>query len=172
MLATKRIDETQVALIRRLIFAPAGDGPGKVSGAEAEMLFRLKDATLGADNSPEWKKLFVQGVANHLMAHQSYTPPSPADEMRREAPYKPHPFGHVLSRLGGEVATPQEFRDAVFGEEHDKAIDKLEHEVAADAEVTSGESDWLKRLYDNDGKRDEYEQALLDFLAKDGVRPF
>jgi hypothetical protein len=167
-----RIDDAEVSLIRRLIFAPASDGPAKVSAAEAEMLFRLKDATLGQDNSPEWKKLFVQGIANHLMAHQSYTPPSPDEEMRLEAPYKSHPFSHVVSRLGEHIASPQEFRDAVFGENQDKAIDKFEHEVDADAEVTPGESDWLKRLYDSDGQRDEYEQALLDFLAEERVRPF
>jgi hypothetical protein len=167
-----RIDDAEVAMIRRLIFAPASDGPAKVSASEAEMLFRLKDATLGQDNSPEWKKLFVQGVANHLMAHQSYTPPSPADEMRLEAPYESHPFGHVLSRLGGDIASPQEFHDAVFGEDQGKAIDKFNHEVEADAEVTPGESDWLNRLYDKDGQRDEYEQALLDFLAQDRVHPF
>lgn len=167
-----RIDDAEVVLIRRLIFAPAGDGPAKVSAAEAEMLFRLKDATLGKDNSPEWKKLFVQGVANHLMARQSYVPPSPAEELRREAPYQARPFGHVLSRLGGEVASPHEFHDAVFGEKQDKAIEKFDAEVEADAQVTAREADWLKRLYDQDSKRDELEQALLDFLAEDRVRPF
>ena len=117
-----RVDDAEVAMIRRLIFAPASDGPAKVSATEAEMLFRLKDATLGQDNSPDWKKLFVQGVANHLMAHQSYEPSSAADEMRPEA--------------------------------------------------LVAETDWLKRLYENNNARDEYEQALLDFLAGERVRPF
>ena len=85
------VNDREAMLIRRLIFAPAGDAPAKVSRAEAEMLFRLKDATLGADNCPEWKKLFVQGIANHLLAHQDYAPPSPTDEMRLEQPYKADP---------------------------------------------------------------------------------
>lgn len=167
-----RVDDSEVALIRRLIFAPASDGPAKVSSGEAEMLFRLKDASLGKDNSPEWKKLFVQGVANHLMAHQNYTPPSPAEELRLEGPYEAHPFGHALSGIGRDVPSAHELREAIFGKDQDKAIDKLDRDVAADAEVKSGESDWLKRLYDQDGKRDEYEQALLDFLAEDRIRPF
>lgn len=166
------VDDGEVALIRRLIFAPAGDGPAKVSKAEAEMLFRLKAASLDKDNSPEWKKLFVQGVANHLMAHQSYTPPSPGEEWRLEAAYEVHPFGHVLSRLGGDLPSAHELHDSVFGEDQDKAIAKFESDVAADAELTSEESNWLKRLYDQDRERDEYEQALLDFLAEDGIRPF
>ena len=170
--ANGRIDDADVALIRRLIFAPAGDGPAKVSAGEAEMLFRLKDAALGKNNSPGWKKLFVQGVANHLMAHQSYVPHSPSEELRLEKPYDSHAFGHVISHLGRGIASPHDMHDAVFGEIQDKTIAKLDQEVVNDAEVTPGESDWLKRLYDKDRQRDEFEQALLDFLAEDGTRLF
>lgn len=167
-----RIDDAEVALLRRLIFAPAGDAPAKVSKAEAEMLFRLKDATLGAANSPEWKKLFVQGVANHLMAHQPYTAPSPEDELGMEAPYSADPFGHVVSRVGRDVASIHEIEESLFGEDQDEKIAAFQNEVAADAAVTSGESDWLERLFEKDGTRDELEQALVDFLAEDGLRPF
>jgi hypothetical protein len=135
------------------------------------MLFRLKDATLGADNSSEWKKLFVQGVANHLMAHQDYTPPSRDEEMRLEQPYKADPFGHVLSRLGRDVPGVHEVEESLFGENQDEKSAALERGVAADAQVTAGESDWLKRLFEKDGARDELEQALVATLAEDRVRP-
>lgn len=167
-----RIDDFEVSLIRRLIFAPAGDGPASVSQAEAEMLFRIKNATLGKDNSPEWKKLFVQGVANHLMAHQSYTPPSPEEEMRLEAPYKSRPFDHVLSKLGRDLPSGHQSSDAVFGPDEGKAGEEFDREVAADAEVARTQSDWLNGLFDKGGARDDYEQALLDFLAEERARPF
>jgi len=171
VVAAGRVDGSEVSLIRRLIFAPAGDAPAKVSKPEAEMLFRLKDATLGADNSPEWKKLFVQGLANHLMAHQDYTPPSRDEEMRLEQPYKADPFGHVLSRLGSDVAGIREVEESLFGENQDEKIGEFQREVAADAQVTGGESDWLKRLFEKDGARDELEQALVHALAEDSIRP-
>src|SRR6187200_2979637 len=60
------VSEAEATILRRVLFAPAGDGPAAVSCAEAEMLFRLKDATLDAANDPEWKRMFVQGVANYL----------------------------------------------------------------------------------------------------------
>jgi len=164
------VNDREAALIRRLIFAPAGDGPAKVSQAEAEMLFRLKDATLGGANSPEWKKLFVQGVANHLMAHQDYSAPSPTDEMRLEQPYKADPFGHVLSRLGHELPNTHEVGESLFGENENERIAAFERRVAADAVVSPGESDWLKRLFDKNATRDEFEQALVDSLAEDGIR--
>jgi len=172
VLARKCVDDCEAALIRRLIFAPAGDVPAMVSGAEAEMLFRLKDATLGADNSPQWKKLFVQGVANHLMAHQAYVPASREEELRLEQPYKADPFGHVVSRLGRDVASAHEIEESLFGENQDERIAAFDRAVAADAAVTPGESDWLKRLFEKDGVRDELEQALVDALAEDGIRSF
>jgi hypothetical protein len=164
-----RIDDIDVALIRRLIFAPAGDSPAKVSKAEAEMLFRLKDATLAAENAGEWKKLFVQGIANHLMAHQDYVPTSASEEMRLDQPYKADPFNHVLSRLGHGLPTAHEVEESLFSNEPDKAAD-FQRQVAADAAVTPAESDWLKRLFEQDGARDELEQALVDALAEDGIR--
>ena len=169
-IAPGRIDDAEVALLRRLIFAPAGDGPAKVSAAEAEMLFRLKDATLGADNSADWQRLFVQGVANYLMAHQNYVPPSPAEEIRLEQVRKPDALGFV-SRMG-HPASSEEVRESLFGEDQARKISDHERAVAADAEVTPGETDWLMRLFAADGARDPMEKALLDFLAEDGIRPF
>ena len=165
-----RIDDAEVALLRRMIFAPAGDGPAKVSRAEAEMLFRLKDATLGKANSDDWPRFFVQAIANHLMAHQSYTPTAEA-AARIEQPYKPNPLGVVFKQMGRERASDAEVEAMLFGDDEAK-IAAHQAAVAADGTVTGDEANWLQRLFDADGARDELEQALLDFLAEDGARPF
>ncbi|HXG99976.1 MAG TPA: hypothetical protein VNI79_06150 [Sphingomicrobium sp.] len=158
-----QIDDAEVPLLRRMIFAPAGDGPAKVSRSEAEMLFRLKDATLGADNSAEWQRLFVQGIANHLMAHQNYVPPSREEAMRRARPYVANP-GRVLAGLKKEVASLREARTATYGDE-DRRVADHDRAFAADMAVTFDEAHWLDRLFDADGARDPIEQALVDFLA-------
>lgn len=165
-----RIDDVEVALLRRMIFAPAGDGPAKVSRAEAEMLFRLKDATLGAANAADWLRLFVQGVANHLMAHQSFAPSAEAAS-RIGQPYKAKSLGVVFNKMGRESASNAEVRAALLGDDEAR-IAAHQAAVAADAEVTGVEADWLQRLFEADGARDALEQALLDFLAEDGARPF
>lgn len=163
-----RIDDAEVALLRRLVFAPASDGPAKVSKREAEMLFRLKDATLGADNSAEWTRLFVQGIANYLMAHQPWVPLEPEAQSKLEdAKVNSTPFREMLGRLG---RNPASIRDILFGEDESKGVAAHESALARDAEVTPAEAEWLKALLDADGARDELEQALLDFLAEDGVR--
>mgnify|MGYP000688639427 FL=1 len=61
------INGTEVALVTRLIFGSASERPAGVSRAEAEMLFRIKDATLFEVNAPEWRELFVKGVAQFLL---------------------------------------------------------------------------------------------------------
>jgi hypothetical protein len=166
-----RIDDAEVALLRRMIFAPAGDGPAKVSRAEAEMLFRIKDATLGKANAADWPRLFVQGVANHLMAHQSFVPTAEI-AARMETPYKPDPLGFVFNKLGRERASDAEVRAALLGDDEKPRIAVHRDAVAADARVTDDEAGWLHHLFEADGARDDLEQALLDFLAEEGIRPF
>ncbi|MFL6724044.1 MAG: hypothetical protein ACJ8E7_07905 [Sphingomicrobium sp.] len=168
-IAPGRIDDSEVSLIRRLIFAPAGDGPAKVSRSEAEMLSRLKDATLGANNSPEWQQLFVQGIANHLMAHQPYVPPSSAAEAPLDNPRTQTPFRNVLEKIGRNRGLIGELLD---GEDLARRLVDREAAAARDAEVTPEEAEWLGALLAADGARDPLEQALLDFLAEDGIGPF
>jgi hypothetical protein len=169
VIAPGRIDDAEVALLRRLIFAPESDGPAKISRSEAEMLFRLKDATLGADNSPEWKRLFVQGIANYLMAHQAYEPLDGAAQARLDDPRAPklNPFRQGLARLG---QNPASLGEALFGKSEATRIAEHDAAVVRDEAVTEEESEWLKGLLGADGARDPLEQALLDFLAEDGVK--
>ena len=158
------ISASEVKLLRRLLFAQAGDGPAAVSQAEAELLFRIKDATLGAENAPEWKTLFVQGVGNHLMAYNSYRPLDRAAATRLNAFMDDSQVrvGSFLGRIAQASVAGTGFRTLMQGEakaaDHDAAV------AAANA-VTPGESSWLKKKMDADGALDPLEQALLDFIA-------
>lgn len=159
-------------MMRRLIFAPASDGPARVSAPEAEMLFRLKDATLGQENSTEWKKLFVQAIANHLIAHQSYTPALAAEEIRLKAPFEARPFSRIPSDPRQELVDSTGLHDSVPVPDQDQHIAEVNGDVEADHEISESETDWLNRLHRADRQRDEFERALIDFLAEDRVRPF
>ena len=78
------ISAESVQLLRRLIFASGSQHPGSVGQAEAEMLWRLKEKTLGAVNAPEWNDLFVQGVGNYLQGFSGPAPLSPEREAELE----------------------------------------------------------------------------------------
>lgn len=165
-LSDRCVTETECHVLRRVIFAAGGERPGAVSRGEAEMLFRIKDAALGADNSPEWKRLFAQGVANYLMGYASLNA-----QLRRERAAELEAFmtdNQSAGRFLRNFATgaPTGFR-LVFGQE-EPALTRDE-EVAAAEEITPEEQAWLDAQVKADGRVDEYEQALLDFIAEDGA---
>lgn len=167
-IADGRIGEEEVKLLRRILFAAGGEGALTVSQDEAELLWRLKDACLDADNAPGWKILFVQAVGNHLMAWSSYTPLERGAAARLEAFVDDH-RSNVLgffSRMR-DANPAAEARRLLAGEEpapdHDEAV------AAANA-ITPSEGEWLKSHVDADDARDPYEEALLAFVAEESRR--
>jgi len=164
-----RITSAECRLLRRFLFSFAGDTAGGVSRAEAEMLFRLKDATLGADNAPEWAGLFVQGVANHLMAHNRFAPLSEdrarqLDSFMNDAtPRMGAFFGRMgKSDLGGNFA---DAAGRVLGFGRKGAGRDIAGEVAEDRKVTESEDAWLQAQVDGNHQLDELDRALLRFIA-------
>lgn len=164
-LGTGNINDTEAKLLRRLIFAPASDRPAGVSRAEAELLFHLKDATLGGANGPEWKRLFVQGVGNYLMAYTSYEPLSRERAAELEE-FISRPSDGV-GRFFGRMAhfDLQSGFTGVFGR---KPARNLDAGAAAAQQIDGDERSWLEARIDADHEVDEYEQALMDFLAEEG----
>jgi len=166
-LSPGHVNTAEVAILRRVLFAPAGDGPAAVSCAEAELLFRLKDATLGAANALEWKQLFVHGVANYLQGVASRSA-----QLSRERAAELEAFvaddSTSVARFLGRMATgaPNAF-GAVFGRKQ-PARDRLA-ELRAAEDVTGEERQWLETHVHADGQVDAYEQALIEFLAENAA---
>ena len=163
------ITAAECALIRRVIFAPSSYGASHVSADEAEMLFRIKDATLDGDNAPEWKTLFVQGVANYLQGWQGLTMPSAEQESAHERFLSARTPG-IGGFLGKMVRTsPTSFMSAVrsanFGQ---KPQDRsFAAEERADHVVTPNEQRWLDGYIAADGQVDPMETALIAFLQQE-----
>lgn len=158
------IGDTECRLLRRFIFAPASDRPAGVSRKEAEMLFRIKEATQGASNAPAWKHLFVQGVGNYLQGFAGIEPLSAerAAELEVFMNDTAPGIGNFFARMAR--SNPVEGAHDMF--EPEKPYLDFEDGAARDAEVTKSEKTWLQGQMDADGKLDELEQALLDFLAE------
>ena len=163
-----RVGEDEAALLRRIVFAPGGDGALRVSQDEAELLWRLKDACLQGDNAPGWKSLFVQAVGNHLMAWSSYTPLERGEAARLEAFVNDRRTSVLgfLARM--RSASPAEGLRAVLEKEQSAAAHDAEVESAR--AVTQSENAWLQGHVDADGARDAYEEALLAFVAEESGR--
>ena len=159
---SKTVDAEECGLLRRLVFAPGGEGALVVGADEAEALWRLKDACLQSDNAPEWKNLFVQGVGNHLMAWSSYTPLARDEAARLEAFVNDNrsSVAGFFARMRG--ANPLAEATKLF-----KDAPRIDYDaaLAAAETVTPDEQGWLDRKVEADGARDPYEEALLAFVA-------
>lgn len=162
-LAVGGINTTEVALLRRMIFATGSENPASVSKAEAELLFRLKDAALYEPNAPEWQELFVQGVANYLLgfAHGDALSAERAAELEAFMQAEGAGIGGFLARmLTSDVEDT--FGSLLGGAEADEHDWDAEAEIAA--ELTTAEADWLRDRLDADEELDDYEKALIAFI--------
>lgn len=157
------VTAAEANLLRRLIFACGSHGPAIVSREEADMLFRIKDACIDGDNAPEWEKLFVQGVANHLQGFSAYAPLTRERAqqlesfMRNSAPSIGRFFGR-MGQLDLKGGLAELFRSP-------DAPRNLDAEMLAAEAITRPEKGWLDARIAERAGIDRYEQALLDFLA-------
>lgn len=164
-LAASHVTEAECRMIRRVIFGQGSDRPAAVGKREAEMLFRIKDKVLGQDNAPEFKRLFVQGVGNYLMGFASSNAQISRERMLELDSFVADNKASV-GRFLGEMAVvaPNAF-GVVFGRRDAGASRRqLAAEAAA---VTGSEKAWFDEQIALNGKIDEYDQALLEFLAEE-----
>ena len=167
-LSAGSITEAECKLLRRVIFASGGDRPSAVSQREAEMLFRLKDASLGAPNAAEWQRLFVQGVGNYLQGWTGGRPLSRDQAAHLESFMNDHShgLGSFFGRMSqvGASDLARAARD-VFGGSKPAGRDYA-GEADSDAALTSPEKAWLDGRIEADGRTDPLEEALIAFLAE------
>lgn len=161
------ITEAECKLLRRVIFASGGDRPAAVSQREAEMLFRLKDATLGQPNAAEWQRLFVQGVGNYLQGWTGGRAISRdrAAELEGFMNDTSSSLGRFFGRMGrvGAKDLGGAAQDLLSG---GTPARDYAGEAEADAALTSPEQSWLDGRVQADGQTDPLEEALLAFLAE------
>lgn len=162
------ITDAEVQILRRACYAPGSSGPGRIDRAEADMLFRIKDASLNAENSADWPKLFVQLVGNYLMAYGEYEAFTREEATRMEAFMNDNKasVGGFFGRMAkSDIAGTFKdiFGSNIFGSENAQCghIDA----VAAARKIEASENSWLHDKIHADQNLDPLESALLDFIA-------
>ncbi len=166
-----RISGADADLLRRYLYASAGDGSIAITRDEAELLFDLHEMTAAADNDPAWTDLFIKAIAAHLMAHVGYRP------LPREQALKLHdwvkdqtvnPAGFFGRMFSGGLAGIRES----YGRKAPVAGRRNEDDGIAAAiaeQVTAQEADWLADRIGRNGGFDDVERALLAFMRDLGA---
>jgi hypothetical protein len=157
------VTAAEAQLLRRLIFSSGSHGPALVSREEAEMLFRIKDACLESENAPEWERLFVQGVANHLQGFSAYSPLTRerAEQLESFMRSSSPSIGGFFRRMGSLDLTAglaEIFRSPDGPRDYDAEAEDA-------AKISAPEKGWLDHEIARRAGVDRYEQALLDFVV-------
>lgn len=163
ILCDAAITSAECAIVRRIVFASGGHGPAAVSRYDAEMLFRLKDATLNHDNAPGWPDLFVDGVANYLQGFfHANAQLDHARQLELESFIADNKasVGRFFGQMAKEMPQVHNHFGKVFGKKAQRGgfqARMIEGEL-----VTEAEASWLDDMIEADGMVDDLERALLE----------
>ena len=168
-LSAAHISAAECKILRRVIFASGGYGPAAVSRFDAELLFRLKDATLQDENSPLWDELFVDGVANYLKGFQlqnAQLDHSRVKELEAFIADNEARVGRFMGAMARELPQVRNHFGKVFGK-NTKGQNYAEAAAAGNL-VDDFEQAWLDKMIDADGEVDDLERALLSRISEEG----
>jgi hypothetical protein len=173
-LSAEGINASEVAILKRVIFGTGSERPAGVSQSEAEMLFRIKDATLYEPNAPEWHDLFVKGVAHYLLGFGGH---EALDETRAaELEAFMNSEGAGIGGFLGRVARA-DVEDGfasllkVAGEEDD-VLAAWDDDADAAGQLDPAEQSWLQDMLDADEELDDMEKALIAFIDEETGESF
>jgi hypothetical protein len=164
------ISEGEVDLLRRILYAFAGDGHVAVTRDEADILFDIDEAVAGSAPNPAWTDLFVKAIANVMMAASGYSVPSREEALRQEATLEcpeeqTSVLASLLSMVQANLASVQDaYHDQTIEE---RAMARLEHqriEIITNEEITEAEAAWLVGRLGRDGRLSPSERALIAYL--------
>lgn len=167
-LSAAHISAAECKILRRVIFASGGYGPAAVSRFDAELLFRLKDATLQDENSPLWDELFVDGVANYLKGFQlqnAQLDHARVKELEAFIADNEVRVGRFMGAMARELPQVQNHFGKIFGKK--PAGVNYTEAAAAGNLVDDFEQAWLEKMVDADGEVDDLERALLSRIIEE-----
>ena len=164
------INEAEVELLKRILYAFGGDGNIAITRPEAEVLFDIDAATAGRANAESWPDLFVKAIANCVMAASGYATPSREQALARETWLEKRGELSLGAVIGGAVAGGlggilSAYREQSSIETAIAALERQKVEIVTAEEVTVAEASWLAERIGRDGQISPNEHALLAFLS-------
>lgn len=168
-LSATHVSSAEARLLRRVVFSSGGYGPAAVSRFEAEVLFRLKDATLAEENAPEWDEIFLDGVANFLKGFtlkNAQLDHGRAKELQAFVADNKANVGRFFGQMAKEAPNVANHFGKVFGKK-DAGASFAEQEAAGEA-ITDFEQEWLDKMIEADGEVDDLERRLIARIIEEG----
>ncbi|MBU1210988.1 MAG: hypothetical protein KJ587_06915 [Alphaproteobacteria bacterium] len=168
---TATIDDDEVELVRRIIYAFGGDGNIAVTRAEAEMLCDINDSLDPEQVNPLWTELYVKAMANCLLANSGYSVPSREEALRSEAwldaaaDLSPVDITRSITRLSLDDVIGG-YRKQSLEECTLTRLDREYRELVTGESLDANEADWLADRLARDGQLSPAETALIAYLKE------
>ena len=172
--ATGTITDSEVDLIRRILYAFGGDGNIAVTRAEAEVLIAIEESLANGTPNPAWTDLFVKAMANVILAASGYAPPSREEALRSDAWLKRRGDLSFSTLVGAMVTGSLSSVWDTYTEQssEERALARLERqrvEIITNEEITEGEATWLVERLTRDDRLTPTELALIDYLRREAT---
>jgi hypothetical protein len=168
MLEPGSVSESDVNLLRRILYAAASDGCIAITRVEAEVLFEIDESSSGRDNHPAWTDLFVKAIANCVMAASGYAPPPRQAALAGEARLdrRGHfPLDAIVRGVGpGLKGFFAGYREQTTEEGAIARLTRQKVEIITHDAVEPANAGWLAQRIGRQGKLTPNEWALLMFL--------
>jgi hypothetical protein len=197
MLQPGMVGQGEIDLIRRILYAFAGDGGIAVTRAEAEVLIEINKSLAPGKCSPAWTELFVKAVGASVLSSLGHHIPPREEALRVEVWAKDADIrgaGALLSDAtrGGEGGASARERIGKFlgrmvaggagsvwstfrmQSSEERALARLERqrlEIVTQERIDDAECQWLIERLGKDGKLDANEIELLAYLQHESPRP-
>lgn len=163
------IGEAEVDLLRRILYAFGGDSHMAISRREAEVLFDINEATDDQENHVSWSDLFVKAIANYMMAASGYTPPPRDVVLKREAWLEQRDgISGFMSKMvsGGLRSIFDTYGRDAEASIAEQRVQEMHSDIENAERVTEDETAWLVERISRDGKTNENERALIEFIKE------
>ena len=171
------VTPADVAILRRALYGGGGLGGYTVSRSEAEVVFRIEEATDGGDNAPEWQDLFVKAIANFLMFPKA--PPSVLNvaEFKQRENWLNDQRGTaaLFKEIGKSALSFDKLKEGwehmdTFGfgarrEEAERERQEMREALSRES-IGADEARWLAARINANGKVTTNERMLLEFIRQ------
>lgn len=163
------IRESEVELIRRMVYAFGGDGNVGVTRREAEVLFGINDLVADAGLNAPWTEFFVKAIVNVLMKASGYRVPSREEALRSDAWLDERGDLSATTMLKAIAAAGLDGVISAYSEQSSegRALARLEEQrlaIVTGEEITPDEAQWLAERLGRDGRLTATEEALVEYL--------
>lgn len=170
------IRESEVDLVRRILYAFGGDRRVAITRAEVEVLFDINDAISDPQANAGWSDLFVKAVTNVVMAASGQAVPTREEALRRDA-WMMEAKGELspLALLSAMVSSSLDAVCATYTDQtaEERALVRLEQqriEIITNEEIPQAEAGWLCARIGRDGHLSPNEAALVGYLQRETPR--